>query len=242
MRPRIPLQPARQLNRHLLTRPRSPRFIVRRCRATRSDRRLKRRPVRILVKYTQIVESSRIPCNERQKYCLNPPVIDLGDQIIAESSQMAVPILDLLIKTKRFRLVAGQKRSIPAIFTRSQPTPRQFLAESSVCVYFTGILTSAQAHFQGCQIVYSREMNKNAYVYKISKYFNKRTYFRIQPRPALWRVDLGTGERGSVDSEGEKPPFGRRFSLQSPTYRLFHLHDPQPEHSGCLRSGLLAVF
>jgi hypothetical protein len=44
-----------------------------------------RRAVRILVKYTQIVESSRIPGNERQKYCLNPPAIDLGDQIIAES-------------------------------------------------------------------------------------------------------------------------------------------------------------
>src|SRR5258708_6221810 len=76
--------------------------------------------------------------------CLNPPVIDLGSQIVAESSPNAVPILDLLINTKRFCLVAGQKRSIPAFFTRSEPTPRQFLAESSVCVFFTRILTSAQ--------------------------------------------------------------------------------------------------
>ena len=23
---------------------------------------------------------------------------------------------------------------------------------------------------------------------------------------------------------------------------FFHFHDPQPEHSGCLRAGLLAIF
>jgi hypothetical protein len=31
--------------------------------------------------------------------CLNPPVIDLGSQIVAESSPNAVPILDLQINT-----------------------------------------------------------------------------------------------------------------------------------------------
>ena len=51
-----------------------------------------------------------------ERNCLNPPVIDLGSQIVAESSPNAVPILDLLINTKRFRLVAGQKRKHSSLF------------------------------------------------------------------------------------------------------------------------------
>jgi hypothetical protein len=89
------------------------------------------------VNYTQIVKSSRIPGNERQKYCLNPPVFDLGDQIIAESRPIARSILDLLINTNRFALLPVTKEAFQPFSLDLNPRRGQFVPESSsLCVFY----------------------------------------------------------------------------------------------------------
>jgi hypothetical protein len=73
----------------------------------------------------------------------NASSIDLDDQMIAENGLHAVSIGDLLINGSCVALIAAQTRRIPAIFIRSHAAPRQFVAESSICVFFTRILTAA---------------------------------------------------------------------------------------------------
>jgi hypothetical protein len=57
---------------------------------------------------------------------------------------MGVPIRDLLINAERFRLFARQKRRIQLHLHPILTRRGKFLAESSVCVFFTRILTPAQ--------------------------------------------------------------------------------------------------
>jgi hypothetical protein len=67
----------------------------------------------------------------------NASSIDLDDQMIAENGLHVVSIGDLLINGSCVALIAAQTRRIPAIFIRSHAAPRQFVAESSICFFFS---------------------------------------------------------------------------------------------------------
>jgi hypothetical protein len=91
--------------------------------------------------------------------------INLDDQIIEKAGpkvQMAVPIWDSLLNTKRFCLVAGQKEAFQPFSPDLNPRRGQFLAESSVCVFFTRILTPPELELRARRKREHRPRRKSA--------------------------------------------------------------------------------